>query len=410
MMSYSDDDPLSTSALSQTSSGLLSHRASPSHASSGAPVITQDNKEILALQTLGQLQNSGRPVPGVSGGTEPEDKDLDQGEEEEQDDDEYYDTKSTISSRQRLYRKMRNHPIVNSAVQVYKSNKPAIKYGVEIVEKATQPVVTIIEDTREEWRRKRRLSKANAMFPDDAKVDISSHSLLPSSKRQKLPSISEALSMGNKNWNELSVNMSIESKKRLQTCLQLLMLANKQLSAKVSHLQELIAKEHELLTQKHESDVIKDEDGEIFHDASDTMSATDQIRCEIVGTVKKIVTFISKYGGNSLPEPARSDVREELLRLPNRWASTQGTQSVFNYSTNAKVLVLANDSLDMVSSVMSVFDDTLTKAEFWVKQKQEKQLAKHAILNNSIKRREESLKLANGSTYDDDIADDVLGE
>jgi bZIP factor len=363
-----------------------------SHAYNTIPGTLKDNKEMLALEALGQLKNSGTSTP-----TMPQEPEFGEAESIQDVDNEYYDTSdvssmaSSMSSSQRLYRKMRNHPIVNSAVQVYKSNKPAIKYGVEMVEKATLlPMVNIIGETKEEWRRKRRLSRANSMFPDDAKVDLSTK--LQSSKRQKLPSLSEALAVGNKNWNEIGLNMSIESKKRLQTCLRLLMLANKQLSTKVTHLQELISKEQELIQQRRDSQIPNDEDGEVFHDASEEMSATDEIRYEIVGTVKKIVSFISKYGGTSLPEPARTDVREELLRLPNRWAS-QASSSMFNYNTNAKVLVLANDSLDMVSSVMTVFDETLSRAEYWIKQKQEKQLAKHAIWNNSLKRRDELHRL-----------------
>jgi bZIP factor len=363
-----------------------------SHAYNTIPGALKDNKEMLALEALGQLKNSGTSAPTML--QEPE---FGEAESIQDVDNEYYDTSdvssmaSSMSSSQRLYRKMRNHPIVNSAVQVYKSNKPAIKYGVEMVEKATLlPMVNIIGETKEEWRRKRRLSRANSMFPDEAKVDLSTK--LQSSKRQKLPSLSEALAVGNKNWNEIGLNMSIESKKRLQTCLRLLMLANKQLSTKVTHLQELISKEQELIQQRRDSQIPHDEDGEVFHDASEEMSATDEIRYEIVGTVKKIVSFISKYGGTSLPEPARTDVREELLRLPNRWAS-QASSSMFNYNTNAKVLVLANDSLDMVSSVMTVFDETLSRAEYWIKQKQEKQLAKHAIWNNSLKRRDELHRL-----------------
>lgn len=42
---------------------------------------------------------------------------------------------------------------------------------------------------------------------------------------------------------EYKLNMSIESKKRLVTCLHLLKLANKQLSDKISCLQDLVEKE-----------------------------------------------------------------------------------------------------------------------------------------------------------------------
>lgn len=59
-------------------------------------------------------------------------------------------------------------------------------------------------------------------------------------KRQKL---SQAFAKGKDNLKEYKLNMSIESKKRLITCLHLLKLANKQLSDKVSCLQDLVEKE-----------------------------------------------------------------------------------------------------------------------------------------------------------------------
>ncbi|ONH69961.1 Transcriptional repressor OPI1 [Cyberlindnera fabianii] len=411
----------------------LSHATTPppdTSLSHGTEVFTtphalpENEEDLLAIQALGKLKNSGQTTPVLEQRTflddadtsvasevyttqsAEDDKELiqDTGSQQEVYFDPTTDTESLSSrsslsfrpgsKRARLYSKVRNHPIVNTAVQVYKENKPAIKYGVEMVENATLPLVNIIEQTSSEWKRKRRLTKANAMFPDEAKVDISSTSSfsLHSSKRQKLPSISEALSMGNRNWNDLSITMSFESKKRLQTCLQLLMLANKQLSSKVDHLQDVITKEQELLLMKQNSETKSndsgDDDNEVFHDAiEDAGNGSDVIKEEIVGTIKKVVTFISKYAGNSLPEPARTDVREELLRLPTKWSTNAAsTNSMLGPNTNAKVLVLANESLEMVRSVMSVFDDTLSKADLWVKQKQEKQLAKHAILNRTLMR------------------------
>lgn len=59
-------------------------------------------------------------------------------------------------------------------------------------------------------------------------------------KRQKL---SRAIAKGKDNLKEYKLNMSIESKKRLVTCLHLLKLANKQLSDKISCLQDLVEKE-----------------------------------------------------------------------------------------------------------------------------------------------------------------------
>ncbi|ODQ59418.1 hypothetical protein WICANDRAFT_94816, partial [Wickerhamomyces anomalus NRRL Y-366-8] len=98
------------------------------------------------------------------------------------------------------------------------------------------------------------------MFPDEEKFLpyrtsslLSSTALYPSSSSStlsnNLPSISEAL-LGNKNLHEFGLNLSIESKKRIATCLQLLMLANKQLSSKIQHLQNLINKQQEFLQNK----------------------------------------------------------------------------------------------------------------------------------------------------------------
>ncbi|CCH46002.1 Transcriptional repressor OPI1 [Wickerhamomyces ciferrii] len=353
---------------------------------SNSPV--DENNELLAIQALGQLKNSGTPNNEL----------LDEDEE----DDEFYDTNNDIDTMIRstmnntttdtgfFMRNIKSHPLYNSALRAYRINKPTIKYGVEMMEKAAIPMVNIMEQTRLEWKRKKRLKRANSMFPDEAKFLPKNSSLRlnsNSSATTNLPSISEALSLSNINFNEFSLNLSIESKKRIATCLQLLMLANKQLSSKIQHLQDLISKERELFTKNQENN------DELLPDDSSNDNAI-QIKQEIVTTIKKVVSLISKYAGNSLPEPARSNVRQTLLRLPTKWASstttdplnqppsTSTTNSSSFFNTNGKVLILANESLEMVSSIMNVFDETLNKAELWVKQKQQKQLTKMAILNN----------------------------
>lgn len=403
---------------------------------SQAKAVESANDEILAIQALGQLKNGGTPPPPQQDVSVTRDElmndDDEDDEEEEEAHEEFYDTSNDFDAMTQLatasgasgvqmipnsastgfiMRNIKSHPLYNSALRAYRINKPTIKYGVEMVERAAIPMVNMVEQTRLEWKRKKRLRRANAMFPDEAKFlpyrtssILSSTALYPKNS-QNLPSISEALALGNKNLNEFSLNLSIESKKRIATCLQLLMLANKQLSSKIQHLQDLIAKEQELIKSTHESkkeDEQEDKESEDHHLETDNDDATTlQIKQEIVTTVKKVVSLISKYAGNSLPEPARSNVRQTLLRLPTKWAtsstttttaaSTSSTSSTSSsastssssiFNTNGKVLILANESLEMVSSVMSVFDETLTKAELWVKRKQEKQLAKAAILNN----------------------------
>ncbi len=400
------------------------------------PPPTDNTDELLAIQALGQLKNSETPPPEEIKAqvkavrTHDEMSKDDEDEEEEEGDEEYYDTSNDIdimatttgssssllaptdaTSTGFIMRNIKSHPLYNSALRAYRINKPSIKYGVEMVERAAIPMVNMVEQTRLEWKRKKRLRRANAMFPDEEKFLpyrtsslLSSTALYPSSSSStlsnNLPSISEAL-LGNKNLHEFGLNLSIESKKRIATCLQLLMLANKQLSSKIQHLQNLITKQQEFLQNKKKIQKQDNYDEKIEEkiqkEEEETNTTTVQIKQEIVTTVKKVVSLISKYAGNSLPEPARSNVRETLLRLPTKWACTNTTNiitpsttsipstsssSTSFFNTSGKVLILANESLEMVSSVMSVFDETLTKAELWVKQKQEKQLAKAAILNN----------------------------
>ena len=259
----------------------------------------------------------------------------------------------------------------------------------------------------------------------DADADDDHESETRILKRQK---ISEAID----NFKEYKFNMSIESKKRLITCLHLLKLANKQLSEKVTNLQDLVQKENEaeylhevkmgphphtlkknphsktvsissLISQDSEVESTKqrpdheeEEEEEEFFDAFDTKENDEQatiIKMEVVGTIKKVYSMISRFTGSSLPEPARSQVRASLLNLPINWSSTvshlssNDKNAIINpakpdvtvsnndeepyISTNGKVLILAKESLDMVHNVMEVVDSTLGKAEEWMKQKQE---------------------------------------
>ena len=217
--------------------------------------------------------------------------------------------------------------------------------------------------------------------------------------------ISEAIATTRDNLKEYKLNMSIESKKRLITCLHLLKLANKQLSDKVNNLQVMVKEEQEVprrrrrtITNSHDrhghirnrrprastvsgsrGDVTSiaaitnapdetdtpnhnsgnsttkkqlhntqsenytdengssrsgsgsdnegkdyyggDEDEEFFDafDSNDFDEKSTVIKMEVVGTIKKVYALISSYTGDSLPEPARSQVRESLLNLPTNW-------------------------------------------------------------------------------------------
>lgn len=55
-------------------------------------------------------------------------------------------------------------------------------------------------------------------------------------------------------------------------------------------------------------------------------------------------------------------------------------------STNGKVLILARESLAMVGNVMNVVDNTLGKAEEWVKHKKElKEMLKEQFVQTQMR-------------------------
>lgn len=237
------------------------------------------------------------------------------------------------------------------------------------------------------------------------------------------------------NLKEYKLNMSIESKKRLMTCLGLLKLANKQLSQRVMSLQDVVKKEQVIRAsrrkqlanrssppkplpqergttsaeEKSNGEAIKsagneenEDDNECFYDASSIIqdpkedkgrsvgdeekidgedeeeeeeeeedATATEIQLEVVGTLKKVYSVVSRFTGNSLPEPARSQVRETLLKLPTKWMVKSDKSYSGKISSNGRALLLAQESLEMVSNVMNVVDNTLDKVEEWVKNKQE---------------------------------------
>ncbi|SCU89325.1 LANO_0D04500g1_1 [Lachancea nothofagi CBS 11611] len=383
-----------------------------------------------------------------------------------------------------LLDKVKSNSLIYNAVRVYEQSKnqyPSFKKGAEMVErKALIPMVKRLEERRSHKRRLENQrtaeeSSENTEMQDsepENEVDSEYEAICQrasnnnetrrrTSKKQK---ISNAIAKSKKNLKGYQLNMSIESKKRLVTCLHLLKLANYQLSNRVSFLQDLVQKEQQIRRgrirenlnrtqsrgkknsrsrrrpdssrsasgeggitegEKHkkideeqgeksqkegdenededededeedgedEGDDEEDDDDDRFYDASDNIDEqSNVVKMEIVGTVKKVYSLVSKFTGNSLPEPARTQVRESLLKLPSDWTSSMNSENLATYthskglSPNGKVLILAKESLGMVHSVMDVVDNTLGKAEEWVKQKQEiKELLKEQYLKGKLR-------------------------
>lgn len=352
---------------------------------SGQQEIPQDI--AIAVEALDELRNShGRQHEGRAG-------------EEGQD---------------TLLDKVRSNSIINNAVNLYEQSKhqyPSFRKGAEMMErKALIPMVRKLEKTSNKWKRRGKRAHEDGINSDEeereeeVETEYEDSNALESdsedhgpriSKRQK---ISEAIAKGKGNLKGYKLNMSIESKKRLVTCLHLLKLANNQLSNKVSFLQELVQQEQRTRKSRR-SKAIKSgtseehSDNEQFFDASDNLDEQSTvIKMEVVGTVKKVYSIVSKFTGSSLPEPARSQVRETLLKLPTNWSTSMNSTNMSKYtsskkiSTNGKVLILARESLDMVGNVMNVVDNTLGKAEEWVKHKKElKEMLKEQFVQTQMR-------------------------
>jgi hypothetical protein len=85
------------------------------------------------------------------------------------------------------------------------------------------------------------------------------------------------------------------------------------------------------------------------------------------------VNIISKYTGGALPDNAGTLVRSHLISLPQRFkiASTSNSSpdSAGSGSEEAssahRVLVLAQEGLEMMSQVHRVVDETLISAQTW---------------------------------------------
>ncbi|GME80064.1 unnamed protein product [Ambrosiozyma monospora] len=135
---------------------------------------------------------------------------------------------------------------------------------------------------------------------------------------------------------ELSVmNLNIESRKRVNMLINFLKMGNSQLSENIESLINLVETERtnkmqqlsKEQNQEHESPNGSPVSNHSEHDNQNNNNDSNsdqlpiqQVKKEIVTTVKKIVNVVSKVSANSLPEPARSHVREMLLKLPSNWA------------------------------------------------------------------------------------------
>jgi transcriptional repressor OPI1 len=126
------------------------------------------------------------------------------------------------------------------------------------------------------------------------------------------------------------------------------------------------------------------------------------------------VDVVSRHAGSALPEPARHRVKVYILSLPSRWAAastpSQSSNGVNGAVVNGmtkeeetgwKVLTLANESLQMLSGVMTIVGDTLQSAEEWAgRLGRNKRVPEHGIATPESTREEKEKENGQGINVD----------
>lgn len=178
----------------------------------------------------------------------------------------------------------------------------------------------------------------------------------------------------NKTWQSrlmistsgLGVAMSEESLRRLTYCLKWLKWANGRLNNAVLALKSMLDKWEE---EKNE----KGTDANSSRNRALLSQHIQAVKEDVLRTLKQVVDVVSKYTGGALPDNARNLVRRHLVSLPQRFriASTSNPSpdsaaSSSEEATSAhRVLVLAQEGLEMMSQVHRVVDETLVSAQTW---------------------------------------------
>lgn len=162
--------------------------------------------------------------------------------------------------------------------------------------------------------------------------------------------------------------MSDESLRSLQYCLTWLRWANGRLGKSIVALHGAV-QEWEAY-QRSQSDL---EAGSGQENASLLIQRIQAVKADVLSTLKQVVDVVSKYAGGALPENARHLVRRHLTSLPQRFqvAFTSqpppGSPAASSDATISahRILVLAQEGLDMMAQVSGVVNDTLVSAEHW---------------------------------------------
>lgn len=173
----------------------------------------------------------------------------------------------------------------------------------------------------------------------------------------------------------LGIAMSEESLRSLRYCLSWLTWANQRLGGAIHTLKELLRQWDEgqaIPPQQAQSNLAVITTGNQTQDSRQAALAARiaDLKTDVLSTLKQVVDIVSNYAGGALPENARNLVHRHLTSLPQRFSIASAISSNAETGNEAagsahRVMVLAQEGLDMMSQVSRVVNDTLVSAESW---------------------------------------------
>lgn len=178
----------------------------------------------------------------------------------------------------------------------------------------------------------------------------------------------------------LGVAMSEESLRSLRFCLSWLRWANGRLGEAIQNLKALLERYGDggpgSASPMSVASITNDQNEQRQAAMSRHIAA---LRKDVLETLKKVVGIVSQYAGGALPQNARELVHKHLMSLPQRFSiananamnqngpgegGASGSNNEAEMNAN-RVMVLAQEGLDMMTQVSRVVNDTLVSAEGW---------------------------------------------
>ena len=168
----------------------------------------------------------------------------------------------------------------------------------------------------------------------------------------------------------LGIAMRDESLQSLRYCLSWLNWANQRLDGAIQNLKDLLHRWNG--GERNGAQTMPPHiSGSSAQERDSSLSALiAAVKTDVLSTLKQVVEVVSNYAGGALPENARNLVHRHLTSLPQRFNLASAISSTSENGSEAassarRVMVLAQEGLDMMSQVSRVVNDTLVSAESW---------------------------------------------